>query len=139
MTSIPLTALSTITGAIMRISHVIAFAGAAALSVSAFADPSGSTVPASHANTVQVNASPNSPYKLTPAEAQGMIGTFRLDDGRLLVLTNKRSKLFAEFDGKREELVPVASNRFVSRDTGAELTFDHVPFGVEVKLNQARE
>jgi hypothetical protein len=67
-----------------------------------------------------------------------MGGTFKLDDGRMLVLTSKRSTLFAEFDGKREELVPVGANSFISRDTGAKLTFDHVPFGAEVTLNQAR-
>jgi hypothetical protein len=46
--------------------------------------------------------------------------------------------VFAEFDGKREEVVPVGANRFVSRDTGAELTFNRVPFGDEVILNQAK-
>lgn len=121
----------------MRISHILAFAAAATLSVSAFADPSGSVPPSQTANSVLVNAS-HSLYKLTPAEAQGMVGTFKLDDGRTLVLTNKRSTLYADFDGKHEELVPVGENRFVSRDSGAQLTFDHVPFGTEVKLNQAK-
>ena len=46
--------------------------------------------------------------------------------------------VLAEFDGKREELVPLSGNRFVSRDTGAQLTFDEVPFGMEVKLDQAK-
>jgi hypothetical protein len=121
----------------MRISHVLAFAAAATLSVSAFADPAGSISPSSQ-TTVLVNAASHSSYKLTPAEAQGMVGTFKLDDGRMLVLTSKRSKLFAEFDGKREELVPLSENRFVSRDTGAQLTFDHVPFGVNVTLDQSK-
>lgn len=123
----------------MRISHVLAFAAAATLSSVAFAD---STVPAAAtsrpAASVLVNAAAHSLYKLTPAEAQGMVGSFKLSDGRLLVLTSKRSKLYAEFDGKREELLPVGETRFVSRDTGAELTFDRVPFGVEVTMNQAK-
>ena len=67
-----------------------------------------------------------------------MVGTFKLDDGRTLTVTNRQSKVFAEFDGKREELLPVGATRFVSRDTGAELTFDRVPFGDEVTLNQAK-
>jgi exo-beta-1,3-glucanase (GH17 family) len=124
----------------MRISHVLAFAAAATLSSAAFADSSGSTAPASRsATTVLVSAAPHSQYKLTPAEAQGMIGSFQLEDGRLLVLTSKRSTLYADFDGKREELVPVGQNRFVSRDSGAQLTFDQVPFGVQVVLNQAKQ
>jgi hypothetical protein len=125
----------------MRISHVAAFAAAAlSLGVSsfAFADPSGSTAPSSQASTVLVKASPHALYKLSPDEAKGMVGTFRLDDGRLLVLTSKRSTLFAEFDGKREELVPVGDKRFVSRDTGAQLTFDQVPFAMDVVLDQAK-
>lgn len=123
----------------MRLSHVLALAAAATLSSAAFAD---STAPAAGssqpATSVLVSAAAHSLYKLTPAEAQGMVGSFQLDDGRLLVLTSKRSKLYAEFDGKREELLPVAENRFVSRDTGAELTFDRVPFGVEVTMSQAK-
>ena len=123
----------------MRISHILAFAAVSTLSVSAFAEPSGSITPASQsASTVTVNAAMHSMYKLTPAEAQGMVGTFKLDDGRLLVLTSKRSTLYADFDGKREELLPVGENRFVSRDSGAVLTFNQVPFGSEVKLNQAK-
>jgi len=119
----------------MRITHVLAFAAIAATSASAFADPS---IPTTHAaNTVLVQAAPRAAYRLTPDEARHMAGTFKLDDGRTLTMTSRQSKVYAEFDGKREELVPVGANRFVSRDTGAELTFDRVPFGEEVKLNQA--
>ena len=123
----------------MRISHVLAFAAAATLSSVAFADSTAPAAPSSQpATTVLVNAAAHSLYKLTPAEAQGMVGSFQLDDGRLLVLTSKRSKLYAEIDGKREELVPLGETRFVSRDTGAELTFDQVPFGMTVTMNQAK-
>ncbi|HEX8787484.1 MAG TPA: hypothetical protein VF793_14960 [Telluria sp.] len=124
----------------MRTSHILAFAAAATLSVSAFAGGNGTSVPSSQAaSTVTVNAMPHALYKLSPSDAQHMVGTFQLDDGRLMVLTNKRSTLFADFDGKREELVPVGANRFVSRDTGAELTFDRVPFGGEVVLSQLKQ
>lgn len=122
----------------MRIPHVLAFAAAAALSVSAFAAPSGSTTPAGDAaNTVLVQAVQHT-HKLTLDEARAMRGTYRLDDGRTLVLTSTRSKLFAEFDGRREELLPVAETRFVSRDSGAELTFDRMPFASEVVMKQTK-
>lgn len=113
----------------MRISSVLAFAAAATLSVSAFAAPSGSIASASQANTT---------YKLTPDEARAMRGTYELEDGRLLVLTSKRSKVFADFDGKREELVQVGATRFVSRDTGAQLSFNRVPFSDQVVLDQVK-
>jgi hypothetical protein len=47
------------------------------------------------------------------------------------------SKLYVDLDGKREELVPVASNKFVTRDTGATVAFNQVPFADEVVVNQA--
>ena len=126
----------------MRKSHVLAVAATAlflGVSGCAFAGGNGSIAPASQAaSSVLVNAAPHARYKLTPAEVQGMVGAFRLDDGRLLVLSGKRNTLYAEFDGKREELVPVDGNHFISRDTGAELAFDHVPFGAEVVLNQIK-
>jgi hypothetical protein len=118
----------------MRISHAVTFVAALSLGVSSFAV----AAPSSQPSSVLVNGSPQAPHKLTPDEAQGMAGTFQLDDGRLLVLTSKRSTLFAEFDGKREELVPAGQNRFVSRDSGARLTFDQVPFGTEVVLDQGK-
>lgn len=125
----------------MRKFHVLAIAATLSLGASAcaFAEGNGSVAPASQAaSSVLVNAALHAKYKLTPAEVQGMVGTFRLDDGRMLVLTGKRSTLYAEFDGKREELVPVDGNHFVSRDTGAKLAFDQVPFGAEVVLNQIK-
>jgi hypothetical protein len=120
----------------MRIAHILAFAAAAIVSVSAFADPAIPTTNA--ANTVLVQATTHAVYRLTPDEARHMVGAFKLDDGRTLTVTNRQSKVFAEFDGKREEVVQVGANRFVSRDSGAELTFNRVPFGDEVTLNQAK-
>lgn len=123
----------------MRISHILAFAAVSTLSVSAFADTSGSITPASQAaNTALANAAPHMMYRLSPTEAQEMRGTYQLDDGRLLVVTSKRSTVFAEFDGKREQLVPVSANRFVSRDTGAQLTFNSRPFPDRVTLDQVK-
>jgi hypothetical protein len=120
----------------MRISHVFAFAAAATLSVSACADPS--IPPSQAAHLVLVKPIPQTGYRLTPDEARHMAGTYKLDDGRTLTLTSQRTRVFAEFDGKREELVSVGGTRFVSRDTGAELTFNRVPFGDEVTLNQEK-
>jgi hypothetical protein len=124
----------------MRIQHVLAFAAAATLSVSAFADPTFNVAPSATANSVLVQggASANSLHRLTPAEAEHMRGAFRLDDGRVLTVSNKRDKLFVELDGKTEELLPVGQNRFVARDSGTRVAFNQVPFADQVVLNAAR-
>jgi hypothetical protein len=124
----------------MRIQHVLAFAAAATLSVSAFAEPSFSVSPSASANGMLVpgGASANSLHRLSPADAEHMKGAFRLDDGRILTVTNKRDKLFAELDGKTEELVPVGQNRFVARSSGTRVAFNQVPFADQVVLDMAR-
>jgi hypothetical protein len=119
----------------MRTQHFLVLAAAATLSASAFADPSVAT--ANAGNTVTVQASPASYYRMSPADAQHMKGAFQLADGRVLTVTNQRSKLFAEVDGKKEELVQVGPQRFVARDSGARVAFDQVPYAGEVTLNQA--
>jgi len=120
----------------MRILQVLAFAGAATLSVSAFADPSIAPS-ASVANNATAQLQPSMAYRLTKDEAERMRGSFLLTDGRTIKVTNRMSKLFVDLDGKREEMVPVGPNQFVTRDSGARLTFNHVPCADEVVVNQA--
>ena len=120
----------------MQIRQVMAFIGAATLSVSAFADPS--VAPSlSGANSESAQARSYMMYRLTKDEAEHMRGAFLLTDGRTIKLTNRMSKLFVDLDGKHEELVPVGPNQFVTRDSGARLTFNRVPFPEEVVVNQA--
>jgi hypothetical protein len=120
----------------MRILPVLAFLGAATLSVSAFADPSIAPS-ASVANNALAPVQPSMAYRLTKDDADHMRGAFLLTDGRTIKVTNSMSRLFVDLDGKREELVPVGPNQFVTRDSGARLTFNHVPFADEVTVNQA--
>jgi hypothetical protein len=120
----------------MRILPVLALLGAATLSVSAFADPS--IAPSSSvANNALAPLQPSMAYRLTKDDAERMRGAFLLTDGRTIKVTNSMSRLFVDLDGKREELVPVGPNQFVTRDSGARLTFNHVPFADEVTVNQA--
>lgn len=122
----------------MRIQQFVAAAFVGILSVSAFAAPSVPPSQSPAATTVNVQASLPSASRLPIGEAQRMKGTFKLDDGRTLVLTDSRNRLYAELDGKREELVKVGEKGFVARDSGTRLTFDQVPFASEVVLNSAR-
>jgi len=121
----------------MRMQSVLALLGTAFLSASAFADPSIVSSSAG-ANTVTVQGSGLSAKRLAPGEAQHMKGSFRLDDGRMLVLSTSRNRLFAELDGKREELVPSGQNGFVARESGTRMRFDQVPFANDVVVSNVR-
>lgn len=122
----------------MRIQHILTFAAAVTLSLSACADPSIAPAanPATGTVLVQAKASPG--HRLTAQEAQGMRGAFQLSDGRRLTLSNQNNKLFVEMDGKREELVPVGDKRFVARDSGTGLAFNQVPYADEVTVSPAQ-
>jgi len=123
-------------GAIMRIPHVLAFIGAATLSMAAFADPS--IAPSlSAGNSAQAQVQPSMAYRLTKNDADHMRGSYLLTDGRTIKVTSRMNKLFVDLDGKQEEMVPVGQNRFVTRDTGARLTFNQVPYADEVVVDQA--
>lgn len=120
----------------MRISTFIAFAGAATLSLSALAEPSvAPSALAVHA-VPGLNATPSS-YRLSRDDARHMRGQYLLADGRTVTVTSEGSKLFADLDGKREELVRVGWSKFVARDTGARLAFNRLPYADEVVVDQA--
>jgi len=118
----------------MRIHQFLAFIGAATLSLSALADPSVAGTLAV-AGTAHNGAQPT--YHLDRNDARHMRGTYLLDDGRTVVIVNEGGKLFADLDGKREELVRVDWAKFESRDSGARLSFNRIPYADEVVVNQA--
>ena len=124
----------------MKIQQLALFAVAATLSLSAFADPTIAPA-ANHADVAQKVAESavreHGAYRLTADEATNMRGSFQLSDGRTLKVTAKRNRLYAELDGKAEELVPVSENTFVSRDSGMRVAFKHVPFSDEVTVDTA--
>jgi hypothetical protein len=103
--------------------------------MSAFADPS--IAPSSATASAVMPSSSMSAYRLTQDEAEHMRGAFRLTDGRTITVTSRMNKLYVDLDGKREELVPVAPKKFVTRDSGATVAFNQVPFADEVVVNQA--
>jgi hypothetical protein len=126
----------------MRIQHFLGFFAAVTLSAAACAEPSvppsQASLQAAAGNTVAVQGSALSAQRLPAGEAQHMKGTFRLADGRMLVLSESRNRLFAELDGKREELVSVGQNSFVARESRIRLAFDSVPFANEVVVSNMR-
>lgn len=119
----------------MRIQQFLSFAAIATVSLSALADPTIAPAP-NRADVVQKAVQDDAGLRLTADEAEHMRGVFKLDDGRMLRVTSKRAKLYAELDGKTEELVPVARDTFVARGSGLRLGFNQVPFGGEVTVEK---
>jgi hypothetical protein len=119
----------------MRIQQVLAFIGAATLSVSAFADPS--IAPSSTAAGTALARQGTYVPHLSVDDARRMRGAFSLADGRTITVTSRMAKLYVDIDGKREELVPVGPAKFVTRESGTTLAFNQVPFADEVVVNAA--
>jgi hypothetical protein len=105
----------------MQIKHILTFLGAAALSTMALAAPPAPVSLSADGGTVIVQGEASPRVRLTQADVDGLLGAFRLEDGRVLKLTNEDRTVYMEVDGKREELLALAKTRFVGRTTGAEL------------------
>jgi hypothetical protein len=121
----------------MRIKQVLAFLGAAAVSTLAFAEPAPVSV-STDGSTVYVQGDASPLVRLSPADAQGTNGAFRLEDGRVLRLTNQSNKVYMEVDGKREELLPLSHTEFVARKSGDRVALDNEDFAEKVTLTQFR-
>jgi hypothetical protein len=75
-------------------------------------------------------------YKLSRFDYDGVQGTYALDDGRHLRVTAKQRKLYAEIGSTIAEIVPVAQNRFATRDDSLRVTFDQIPYATEVRVSE---
>lgn len=74
-------------------------------------------------------------YQMQPAQVDEVKGVYKLDNGATFKVTNVQRRLFAQFgDRMLTELLPVADNRFVSRDQ--RMTMDFIPeaFGDQIVL-----
>lgn len=123
----------------MRINQVLAFLGAAAVSSLALAEPAAPVAVSADGNTVFVQGDAAPLYHLSPADAANLHGSFKLEDGRMLRLTNHNSKVFMEVDGKRERLLPLSATEFVASKSGARLALDEPAFAEKVQLTQFRQ
>ncbi len=121
----------------MRIKHLLAFLGAAAASTAVLAAPAPVSV-SDDGNTVTVYGDSSPLVRLSPGQAEDLSGSFRLQDGRVLRLTNQSNKVYMEVDGKREELLPVSRTEFVARNSGDRVALDAEAFAQNVSLSQLR-
>ena len=118
----------------MRISTLIIATAAIAFSATAFAAPAAA--PAASAAVMEVQLVNGSAYKLRPAEFDGVQGSYQLDNGASLRVSAEHHRLYAEMDGTRTELLPVAANTFVAN--GKRVVFDQIPFATAVTVTSAR-
>ena len=118
--------------------HTLAFLGAAALSACALAEPSLPVSVSADGNAVIVQGAATPLVRLSQADAHAANGSFLLDDGRVLTVSNRGRKMFVELDGKRDELLPVSHTRFVARTSGDQLAVDSPRFPETVKLTQMK-
>jgi antitoxin (DNA-binding transcriptional repressor) of toxin-antitoxin stability system len=118
----------------MRIKQILAFLGAAAVSTAVLAAPVSVSA---DGNTVTVHGDTSPVYRLTPGQAQDTNGAFKLEDGRVLRLTNHDRKVFMEVDGKREELLPLSRTEFVAARSGDRVALDEEAFAGKVTLTQS--
>jgi len=121
----------------MRIKQVLAFIGAAAVSTLALAEPAPVAV-SDDGSTVTVYGNTSRLIHLTPGQAADATGSFKLQDGRMLRLTSRDSKMFMEVDGKREQLLPLSRTEFVAKNSGARVEIDEEAFPDNVQLTQYR-
>ncbi|MGB9110667.1 MAG: hypothetical protein WCC39_18420 [Telluria sp.] len=121
----------------MRIKQVLAFLGAAAVSSAVFAAPAPVSLSAD-GNTVTVHGDASPVHRLSPAQAEDTNGSFRLQDGRVLRLTSRYTKVYMEVDGKREELLPLSATEFVAAQSGDRVALDKADYAANVKLTQLR-
>jgi hypothetical protein len=122
----------------MPIKHVLAFLGAAAVSSMVLAQPGAPVAVSADGNTVFVQGSATSVVHLSPGQAEDVKGSFKLEDGRVLRLSSRNTKVFMEVDGRREELLPLSPTEFVASKSGARVTLDERAYGDEIRLSQIR-
>jgi DNA-binding beta-propeller fold protein YncE len=121
----------------MRIKQVLAFLGAATASTMVLAAPAPVSV-SEDGGTVYVAGNASRLVRLSEADATNAQGTFRLQDGRILRLTNRGRKMFMELEGQHQELLPTSRTHFVARHTGAELAVDDLHFPEQVSLTELK-
>lgn len=120
----------------MRTPTLLAILGAATLSASAFAAPASITPDASSPAMVSVQTIQGAPPKLHAEDVDGVLGSYKLSDGRILRVSFEHRKLFAEVGNRKTELVPAGRNTFVARAGDTRLVFDQLPFANDVAISQ---
>ena len=66
----------------------------------------------------------NHPAYLSPNEAREIIGHYALDNGKVLVMTQKQNRYYVEISGKEAvQVIPSSVDAFAARDQSIQLQF----------------
>lgn len=116
----------------MRLSAIALFAAATAASFASSAAPQ-----ATASDVVEVRAAQPKKVYIDPMMYQRMQGAYKLDDGRVLRVTGKSRKLFADVGDGPLEIVHVGRDRFEAVGKDLSVRFDGGPFPHTVYLKDA--
>lgn len=116
----------------MRLSAIALFAAATAVSFASSAAPQSS-----NGDVVEVRAAQPKKVYIDPTMYQRMQGAYRLDDGRVLRVTGKSRKLFADVGDGPLEIVHVGSDRFEAVGKDLSVRFEGGPYPHTLYLKDA--
>jgi len=106
----------------MRTNDIALFVAAACVSLSALA-----AAPAAPGEAGPARAAPAHKAWIDPALAKGMQGSYRLDDGRTLRVSEKSRKLYADLGDGPVEIVHIGDGRFEAVGRDISLRFEGAP------------
>ncbi len=108
------------------------------LAASAFAEPTATTPVAAGSVAMEVQVIQRGSYKPTPSEINDVAGVYKLNNGSVMHITQEHRKLFAEIDGTKTEIVPVAELSYASANNDLRMHFDQLPFATDVAVSMRK-
>jgi hypothetical protein len=117
----------------MRIQHIVSCAAAALAALPALAAPAAS------AETGGAGAVQAKKAYLDPLMNKRMQGVYRLDDGRILRVSERSRKLYADVGAGPVEIVHIGDDRFEAVGSDLSLNFEGGPHPYAVVLKSGPE
>lgn len=117
----------------MRIQHIVSCAAAALAALPALAAPAASA-DSGGAGAVQAKKT-----YLDPLMNKRMQGVYRLDDGRILRVSERTRKLYADVGAGPVEIVHIGDDRFEAVGSDLSLNFEGGPHPYAVVLKSGPE
>lgn len=118
----------------MRIKHIALFAAAALVAL-----PTLAAAPQASDNAVEIRAAQPKKAYVDPLMTKRMQGVYRLDDGRILRISENHRRLYADAGDGPVEIVHVGRDRFEAVGSALSLDFEGGPHPYAVVLESGPE